>query len=176
MKEHFTAVTAGMLRLASARFLYGCTGRNLDILARGPLWDMDMDYKCGTGHGVGYMLSVHEGPQNIRWKYVEDMPEAVLEEGMLVTDEPGVYLEGKYGIRTENVLEVVKGMKNEDGQFMRFCHLTWVPIDLDAILPDRLAEKEREALNWYHREVRERISPYLTKEEQDWLAEVTREV
>lgn len=176
MKEHFTAVAAGMLRLACAGFLYGCTGRNLDILARGPLWDMDTDYKCGTGHGVGYMLSVHEGPQNIRWKYVEDVPEAVLEEGMLVTDEPGVYLEGKYGIRTENVLEVKKGTRNGDGQFMKLCHLTWVPIDLEAVIPERLEAKEREALNRYHKEVYERISPYLTGEERDWLAEVTREI
>jgi len=176
MKTHFTAVAAGMLRLADARFLYGCTGRNLDILARGPLWDMDTDYKCGTGHGIGYMLNVHEGPQSIRWRYVEDVPEAVLEEGMLVTDEPGVYLEGKYGIRTENVLEVEKGTKNGDGQFMHFRNLTWVPIDLEAIVPGQMTERERASLNRYHREVYEHISPYLTEEEREWLKEATKEI
>ncbi len=176
MKKHFTAVATGMLRLADARFLYGCTGRNLDILARGPLWEMDMDYKCGTGHGVGYMLNVHEGPHSIRWKYTEGAPEAVLEAGMIVTDEPGVYLEGKYGIRTENVLEVERGVKNSDGQFLHFRHLTWVPVDLDGILPECMPEKERRALNVYHREVFERVSPYLTEEEKAWLAEATREI
>ena len=176
MKEHFTAVAVGMLRLADARFPYGCTGRNLDILARGPLWDRNMDYKCGTGHGVGYMLNVHEGPQSIRWRYRDGAREAVLEEGMIVTDEPGVYLDGRYGIRTENVLEVKKGLKCEDGQFMHFEHLTFVPIDLDAILPEQMPPREREALNRYHRAVYEKISPYLTGEEKTWLAEATAEV
>lgn len=135
-----------------------------------------MDYKCGTGHGVGYMLNVHEGPHSIRWKYTEGAPEAVLEAGMIVTDEPGVYLEGKYGIRTENVLEVEMGVKNSDGQFLHFRHLTWVPVDLDGILPECMPEKERRALNVYHREVFERVSPYLTEEEKAWLAEATREI
>lgn len=176
MKEHFTAVASGMLRLSEAKFLYGCTGRNLDILARGPLWDMGMDYKCGTGHGVGYMLNVHEGPQSIRWRYVRSVPEAVLEEGMLVTDEPGVYLEGQYGIRTENVLEVKQGVRSADGQFMEFAPLTFVPIDLDVILPERMTQRDREALNRYHGMVYEKISPYLTEAEKEWLEEVTRAV
>ena len=129
MKVHFTKVAEGMLSLANAKFMYGCTGRNLDILARIPLWEMGIDYKCGTGHGVGYVLNVHEGPQNIRYRYVEGAGESVLEEGMLVTDEPGVYLEGKYGIRTENELVCHKGEKNEYGQFMYFetiIHLPWI--------------------------------------------------
>ena len=176
VKERFTAVATGMLRLAGARFLHGCTGRNLDILARGPLWDLGMDYKCGTGHGVGYMLNVHEGPQNIRWRYEKNVPEAVLEAGMIVTDEPGVYLEDRYGIRTENVLEVREAFRTGDGQFMEFAPLTWVPIDLDGILPRQMPEREREALNGYHREVYEKISPYLTEEERAWLQEATREV
>lgn len=175
-KEHFTAVVTGMLRLAQARFPHGCTGRNLDILARGPLWDRDMDYKCGTGHGIGYMLNVHEGPHSIRWKYQEGFHEAVLEEGMLVSDEPGVYLEGKYGIRIENVLEIRNAVKNEAGQFMKFEHLTWVPIDLDGIAAEQMPEKERMALNEYHQEVYRRISPYLTQEENEWLAYATREI
>ena len=176
MKEHYTAVLTGMLRLAGARFLQGCTGRNLDILARGPLWDMDMDYKCGTGHGVGYMLNVHEGPHSIRWRCAEGAPEAALSEGMIVTDEPGVYLEGKYGIRIENVLEVKKGTKNGDGQFLHFDHLTYVPIEPDAVLPEKMPQKEREALNDYNKAVYEKISPYLTQEEREWLAEATRKV
>lgn len=176
MKEHYTAVLTGMLRLAQAKFLYGCTGRNLDILARGPLWDMDMDYKCGTGHGIGYMLNVHEGPHSIRWRHAEGVPEIPLEEGMLVSDEPGVYLTGKYGIRIENVLEIKKGNKNGDGQFMEFEHLTYVPLELDAVLPQQMPEKERKALNEYHKAVYEKISPYLTEAEREWLAQATREV
>lgn len=176
MKERFTTVATGMLRLAGARFLHGCTGRNLDILARGPLWDLGMDYKCGTGHGVGYMLNVHEGPQSIRWRYEKNVPEAVLEAGMIVTDEPGVYLENRYGIRTENVLEVKEAFQTDDGLFMEFGHLTWVPVDLDGILPEQMPEREREALNRYHKGVFEKISPYLTEEEQAWLETATREV
>ena len=173
MKEHFTAVATGMLRLAEARFLYGCTGRNLDILARSPLWEKNMDYKHGTGHGIGYMLSVHEGPHNIRWAYAEGATEAVLEEGMIVSDEPGIYLKDRYGIRTENILEVRNGVKNGDGQFMEFAHLTYVPIDLDALLPEEMPHKEREALNAYHKNVYDKISPYLTEDEKAWLAEAT---
>lgn len=176
MKEHFTAVATGMLRLSEARFLYGCSGRNLDILARGPLWEKGMDYKHGTGHGIGYMLSVHEGPQNIRWTYSEGMAEAVLETGMIVSDEPGIYLPDEYGIRTENILEVRKGIKNGDGQFMEFSHLTYVPIDLDAIVPEQMPEKEREALNAYHKMVYEKISQFLTEEETEWLKEVTKDI
>ena len=103
MKQHFTAVCRSNMKLANAKFLYGACGLNLDILARGPLWDMGIDYKCGTGHGVGYILNVHEGPNGFRWKIVPERHDSgVLEEGMITTDEPGVYLEGKYGIRTEN--------------------------------------------------------------------------
>lgn len=176
MKEHFTAVAVGMLRLSEARFLYGCSGRNLDILARGALWDRNLDYKHGTGHGIGYMLNVHEGPQNIRWMYSEGMCEAALEAGMIVSDEPGIYLEDEYGIRTENILEVRRGVKNASGQFMEFSHLTYVPIDLEAVIPEQMPEKEREALNAYHKTVYEKISPFLNEEESKWLLEATRAV
>ena len=176
MKIHFTKVAQGMLALANAKFMYGCTGRNLDILARMPLWEMGLDYKCGTGHGVGYILNVHEGPQNIRYRYVEGAREAVLEEGMLVTDEPGVYLQGKYGIRTENVLLVQKDFENEDGQFMKFEMLTFVPIDLELIDIKSMDEKTKDYLNIYHRQVYEKISPYLTEEERIWLKENTKNV
>lgn len=176
MKEHFTAVAVGMLRLAGAKFLYGCSGRNLDILARSPLWEKGIDYKHGTGHGIGYMLSVHEGPQNIRWMYSEGMREAALEAGMIVSDEPGVYFKDEYGIRTENILEVRKGVKNGDGQFMEFAHLTYVPIDLDAILPEQMPQSERSALNEYHKTVYEKVSPFLNEEERIWLEEATKAI
>lgn len=175
-KQHYTAVAAGMLRLLNAQFLYGCSGRNLDILAREALWKLGMDYKCGTGHGVGYMLNVHEGPHSIRWRFLEGAEEPALEEGMLVTDEPGVYLEGSYGIRIENVLEVQKAVKNGDGQFMKFETLTFAPIDLDAIVPELLPQAEREALNAYHQKVYEKLSPYLGEEEKEWLLQATRAI
>ncbi len=174
MKEHFSKVAAGCLQLSAARFLYGCTGRNLDILAREPLWELGIDYKCGTGHGVGYILNVHEGPQNIRWRYTGNMKEAVLEEGMIVSDEPGVYLEGEYGIRTENIILVKKAQKNGDGQFMKFEQLTFAPIDREALDKKYLTEKDVERINAYHREVYKKISPYLTLDEKEWLKDVTR--
>ena len=176
MKLHFTKVMEGMLKLANAKFMYGCTGRNVDILARMPLWEMGIDYKCGTGHGVGYMLNVHEGPQNIRYRYVEGSIEAVLEEGMLVTDEPGVYIEGQYGIRTENVLLVRKDFENTDGQFMKFEMLTFVPIDLELIDTKHMDERSKDMLNEYHRQVYEKVGPYLTEEERNWLKENTKNV
>lgn len=175
-KEHYTAVAMGMLQLTDARFLYGCTGRNVDILARQPMWDRNIDYKCGTGHGVGYILNVHEGPHGIRWRFTEGMQEAVLEAGMDVTNEPGVYVEGSHGIRIENVMVIKNGVKNGDGQFMYFDTLTWAPIDLEAIDPSIMQPKDIERLNRYHRQVREKITPYLNEEEAAWLAEATREI
>ena len=176
MKVHFTAVAMGMLRLLNGKFLYGCTGRNVDILARGPLWDMNIDYKCGTGHGIGYILNVHEGPQNVRWRFLEGMKEVPLEAGMLLSNEPGVYIEGSHGIRTENIMVTKNDVKNGDGQFMCFESLTFAPIDLDLIDTSIMERKDIENLNRYHREVYEKISPLMTKEEAEWLKEVTREV
>lgn len=176
MKKHYTAVVVGMLRLLNGRFLYGCTGRNLDILARGPLWDMGIDYKCGTGHGIGYILNVHEGPQNIRWRFTEEMEEAVLEEGMVLSNEPGVYKAGSHGIRIENIMVVKKGIKNEDGQFMEFEGLTYAPIDLQLIDPKMMEKKDIFNLNQYHRQVYEKIAPLMDEEERKWLQEVTREI
>lgn len=176
MKENFTRVLRGMLNLGNAKFQYGCTGRNLDYLARGPLWEVNLDYNHGTGHGVGHILNVHEGPQGIRWRKIKGVAEPVLEEGMITSDEPGLYLEGKYGIRTENELLCCKGVKNEYGQFMYFEHLTLVPIDLDAIVPEQMSVYEKKCLNAYHTEVYRVISPYLDEEEKVWLKEYTREV
>lgn len=176
MKDHYTAVVVGMLRLLNGKFLYGCTGRNLDILARGPLWDTGIDYKCGTGHGIGYILNVHEGPQNIRWRFSEGMEEVILEEGMVLSNEPGVYKAGSHGIRIENIMAVKKGIKNEDGQFMEFEGLTYAPIDLQLINPDIMEKRDILNLNRYHRQVYERIAPLMTEEEKNWLQEVTKEI
>ena len=177
MKQHFTAVCRSNMKLANAKFLYGACGLNLDILARGPLWDMGIDYKCGTGHGVGYILNVHEGPNGFRWKIVPERHDSgVLEEGMITTDEPGVYMEGKYGIRTENELVCRKAEKNEYGQFMYFENLTYVPFDLDAIDPKQMTEVEKKRLNDYHANVYKVVSPYLQGEELAWLKEATRAI
>lgn len=173
IKKHYSAVAAGMLQLSQAKFLYGCTGRNLDILARKPLWDMGIDYKCGTGHGVGYILNVHEGPQGIRWRFAPGSSEAVLEAGMDVTNEPGVYIEGSHGIRIENVMVVRNGVKNGDGQFMEFETLTFVPIDREALDKACLRTEDIERIDAYHKQVYDKISPFLTQEERAWLAEAT---
>ncbi len=176
-KLHFTAVTVGMLNLLNAKFLYGCRGINLDILARMPIWDLDIDYKCGTGHGVGHILNVHEGPNGIRPRLLKNNDSnAILEEGMITTDEPGIYIEGSHGIRIENELICQKGIKNEHGQFMYFENITFAPIDLDVINPELMSRKEKTMLNDYHREVFEKLSPYLNKEELEWLRKYTREV
>lgn len=177
MRLHFTAVCRSNMNLANAKFLYGCSGLNLDILARGPLWDMGIDYKCGTGHGVGYVLNVHEGPNGFRWRVVPERHDnGTLEEGMVTTDEPGVYLEGKYGIRTENELVCCKAEKNEYGQFMNFENITYAPIDLDAIDPDEMTKREKKMLNDYHAMVYEVLSPYMTEEENEWLKNYTRAI
>lgn len=173
IKMHFTLTVAGMLQLTDAKFLSGCTGRNLDILARQPLWNIGIDYKCGTGHGIGYILNVHEGPQNIRWRIPPEKKEAVLEEGMIVSNEPGVYREGSHGIRIENILAVRRGEKNGDGQFLYFDTLTYVPIDREAIDIKYMQPADIERLNRYHAAVYEKTAEYLTKEEREWLAEVT---
>lgn len=176
-KQHFTAVCRSNLNLANAKFLYGCAGINLDILARGPLWDMGIDYRCGTGHGVGHILNVHEGPNGFRWKVVQERNDSgKLEAGMITTDEPGVYMEGAYGIRLENELICVEDEKNEYGQFMSFENITYVPMDLDAIMPEEMSKKEKKELNDYHKMVYEKVSPYLTGEEKEWLKIYTREI
>lgn len=177
MRLHFTAVCRSNLNLANAKFLYGCTGLNLDILSRGPLWEMGIDYKCGTGHGVGYVLNVHEGPNGFRWRVVPERHDnGTLEEGMITTDEPGVYLEGKYGIRTENELVCHKAEKNEYGQFMCFENITYAPIDLDAIDSELMTGREKKILNDYHKMVYETLSPYMTEEENEWLKHYTRAI
>ena len=174
-KEHFTLVARAMLRLANTVFLYGCSGANLDCIAREVFWKEGLNFNHGTGHGVGYLLNIHEGPINFRWKEGE-RPAPALEENMVITDEPGIYIEGSHGIRLENELLVRKTVKNEYGQFMNFEILTYVPIDLDAILPEKMSTEEKGMLNHYHKQVYEKVSPYLSEEERIWLKEYTRAV
>lgn len=175
-KKFFTAVLRGNLNLAAAKFKYGCTGLNLDYLARGPLWELGEDYNHGTGHGVGYLLNVHEGPNSFRWKNLPGNPAPVLEEGMITSDEPGYYLENEFGIRHENLVLCKKAEKTSFGQFMCFEPLTMVPFDLEGINPEEMTERERKLLNDYHQKVYTTISPYLDEEEKEWLKQATREI
>ncbi len=176
-REHFTLTAMSMLRLGNVKFIHGCRGLNLDYVAREVFWQRGLNFDHGTGHGVGYLLNVHERPNGIRWKVVPERQDSgVLEEGMLTSDEPGIYIEGSHGIRTENLILCRKAEKTEYGQFMRFEFVTFVPIDLDAIDKSLMRPEDVEMLNAYHREVYEKISPYLTEEEADWLREATREI
>ena len=177
MKKHYTLVLRAMLSMRATRFLHGCTGANLDIRAREVLWEHGLDYKHGTGHGVGNILNVHEGPQSFRWKLLPDAGKpAVFEEGMITSDEPGIYLENQYGIRIENEILCRKGEKNEYGQFMYFEDLTFVPIDLDGVELSQMSELDKERLNDYHAAVFEKLKPYFEGEELTWLRHVTRAV
>ena len=177
IRRDFTNVVRGMIRLSKAKFLYGCRGYNLDILARGTLWEEGIDYKCGTGHGIGFVLNVHEGPNGFRWKVREGIDDTcILEEGMVTTNEPGVYVENSHGIRIENEIVVRKAEKNEYGQFMDFEVITFAPIDLDAIDESLLLKDERVYLNNYHKQVYDKIAPYLNEEEKQWLKIYTREI
>lgn len=176
-KKHFTAVLKGMLALGDAHFPKGCRGINLDYLAREHLWAMGLDYKHGTGHGVGCLLNVHEGPNSIRWRMnPEQLDSAVLEPGMITSDEPGVYLEGKYGIRTENLLLCKEAEKTEYGQFLQFEFLTVVPVDLDGIDWGDMGPEDIRRLNAYHRKVYETLAPDFKGEELEWLKMATRGV
>ena len=175
IKEHFTLVAMCNLRLANATFLQGCVGMNLDILARKALWERGLDYKCGTGHGVGYLLNIHEAPTSLRWRYRAGDTHK-FEEGMILTDEPGVYIEGSHGIRLENELLVCMGEQNEYGQFMYFEPITYIPFDLDGIVPEVMNSDDIKYLNDYHKLVFEKISPYLNEEETEWLRKYTREI
>lgn len=176
-KELYTMVLRGHIALAKAVFLKGATGMSLDVLARTPLWENGYDYNHGTGHGVGYLLSVHEGPNSFRYRPAavrgNDCP---MEEGMITSDEPGVYLPGEFGVRLENLLVCVRRLENDRGVFLGFEPLTLVPFDRDAILTERLTEEELDWLNAYHRRVYQEISPYLNEEERRWLAEAAGEL
>ena len=168
----FTLVLKGHLALAAARFPHGVTGENLDALARMPLWVHGLDYNHGTGHGVGFILSVHEGPQSFRCRSL-DGRRIVLEEGMVISNEPGYYAAGKFGIRHENLMLVRTGEAPDYGQFLYLEPLTMVPFDRDAIDTALLTEEELARLNDYHRLVYDTVSPLLPAEEQAWLAQAT---
>ncbi|MGI5883392.1 MAG: aminopeptidase P family protein [Candidatus Spyradocola sp.] len=174
-KRHYTAVLRGMIRLAQAKFLRGCRGLNLDILARGPIWDLDLDYKCGTGHGVAFVGGVHEPPNGFRWRIVPERRDSCeLEPGMVTTDEPGIYIEGSHGIRIENNLLCCAGETNEYGEFLHFETLTLAPIDHAAVLPEEMTPQERAWLNAYHERVYAELAPALDAGERAFLAACTR--
>ena len=176
MKKHYTLTAVSNLQLMGAVFLDGCTGVNLDILAREPMWREGLDYKCGTGHGIGYYLGVHESPPSIRWKVFPGRQDTPFKPGMIVSDEPGVYLEGKYGIRIETILEVVEHEENEWGRFFAFEPLTLVPLDRSLIDVKFLTPYTRQLLNDYHMRVRSELMPLMNAEEQMWLIEQTEPV
>lgn len=175
-KEQYTAVLRGHLNLAASIFPYGCTGANIDCLARGPLWELGLDFKHGTGHGVGYLLNVHEGPPGIRLRESDGSAGVVLDEGMLISNEPGYYEEGQYGIRIENLMFCRKRNRTDYGQFMRFEMLTMVPYDREAILPEMMSEEEIRLLNWYHAVVYEKLELYMNAPEKKWLKNQTRSI
>lgn len=171
-RRDFTLVLKSVIALSTIKFLYGATGSNLDILARRPLWEYGIDYKCGTGHGIGFFSNVHEQPQRF-----SQVPNNIkLEKGMMITIEPGVYKEGRHGVRTENTVVVVEDEKTEFGQFMRFEELCYVPIDRSAILPEMLTEFEKEWLNNYHDKVFKTLSPYLDENCKQWLLRETEKL
>ncbi|HBL07358.1 MAG TPA: peptidase M24, partial [Clostridium sp.] len=171
-KEDYTLVLKGHLNLSTAIFLEGTPGCSLDVLARRALWSKGLDFKHGTGHGVGYLLNVHEGPQGIR----RELNPIALEEGMIVSNEPGVYKADKHGVRIENLIAVQEKEKNDFGKFMCFKDLTLCPYELDAINISLLNEDEKSWLNDYHKKVLEKLSPYLLEDEVLWLRNATKEI
>lgn len=178
-KRYYTLVLKGNLHLLNAVFMKGARGANLDVLAREPLWREGLDYNHGTGHGVGFLLNVHESPNNFRFripKNLDNFESAVMEPGMITSDEPGLYLAGKYGIRLENLIVCVTDRDTEFGSFLKFEPLTLVPFDREAIDTDLLTQEEKDWLNAYHKQVYDTIAPSLTEEEQRWLGEVTAEI
>ena len=175
-KRIYTLVLRGHLQLGAAKFLYGCTGENLDMLARTPLWEAGLDYNHGTGHGVGFVLGVHEGPERVHWDVNRQKRHCVIEEGMIFSNEPGIYLAGKFGVRIENLVVVREAERTEFGRFLKLEPLTLVPYDRDAIDLTMLSSRDVELLNDYHAKVCAAISPYLQGDELNWLKEVTAPV
>lgn len=171
-KNDFTLVLKGHINLITTKFLDGTTGSNIDIKAREPLWDKGIDYKCGTGHGVGFFLNVHEGPQSI--STIQN--NVVLKPGMIITNEPGIYKEGKHGIRTENTMLVVEDKETEFGKFYKFDIISFCPIDIKGINKELLNKKEIEWINNYHEIVREKLSKYLNGDELNFLKEITEKI
>ena len=176
-KEYYTIVAAAMLKVSTMKFLHGCRGINLDYTIREAFWKRGLDFAHGTGHGVGYLSNVHERPNGLRWKVVpERQDSAVIEPGMICSDEPGLYFAGDFGTRTEYLILCVEDEKNEYGQFLKFEFLTKAPIDLEALDTRFMDDADIERLNTYHKDVYETISPYMNEEEKEWLKKVTREI
>lgn len=169
-RRDYTVALKALLRLQDARFIAGTTGPNLDLFAREMVYKYNLDYRCGTGHGVGHFLNVHEGPNGFRPK---NRPGSnamcAFEPGMITTDEPGIYIENSHGVRHENELLCVETANNEYGQFLRFEPITMVPFDLDGLDLNLLSNHEIEQINEYHQLVFDTIAPYLTSEEKSWL-------
>ena len=177
VRKYFTLVLKSMFNLSELKFLKGLSGNQIDIIARKDLWEIGVDYRHGTGHGVGYNLSVHEGPPNIRYMSTEAGNEEVpLKPGMIFSVEPGVYFENRFGIRCENLVLCVKDEENEYGQFLKFETLTLVPFDLKLIDRNYLDDKTINIINSYHQRVYETLSPYLSDEENEFLRGLTREI
>lgn len=172
MKHVYTLVLKGHVQLELAKFPDGASGTQLDALSREAMWRDGFNFLHGTGHGVGSYLCVHEGPHQIRMEW-KPTP---LRAGMTVTDEPGLYLAGKFGVRTENTLLIKDYMETEFGKFLQMESLTLCPIDTTPIDVDMLLPEEKEWLNAYHQEVFDKLSPYLNDEEVEWLAEATKAV
>lgn len=172
MARHYTAVLKGNIALDRLKFIYGTIGTQVDTIARAQLWEEGLNYGHGTGHGIGHLLNVHEGPQNISTKVFN----VVLDENMLLSNEPGVYITGEYGIRLENSIFVKKDIKNDHGQFMSFENITFVPFERDAIVVDMLSYQEREWINNYHSQVYNNLEKYLNEQEREWLKVATQEI
>ncbi len=170
-KEAFTSVLRGHINLAKSIFPKGYTGAMIDTFSRAPLWEIGYNYSHGTGHGVGHFLSVHEGPQQIRPTNNE-----IIELGMVTSNEPGMYLEGKFGIRIENLIVTVKKIENEIGTFYGFDTITLCPIDLNLVIPENLSKAEKKWLNDYHEKVYNSLKPFLTDVEEKWLKNETRKI
>lgn len=168
----YTLVLKGHIQLELCKFPAGASGTQLDALARQAMWREGMNFMHGTGHGVGSYLNVHEGPHQIRMEYKP----APLRAGMTVTDEPGLYLEGKFGVRIENTLLITPYLKTAFGEFLQFEPLTLAPIDTTPIIIKMLLPEERNWLNAYHEHVFQRLSPYLSDKENDWLREATQAI
>ncbi|WP_299934340.1 aminopeptidase P family protein [uncultured Pelagimonas sp.] len=173
-RDAFTLVLRGMIAISALRFPTGLAGRDMDVLARTALWQQGMDYGHGTGHGVGAYLSVHEGPQ--RLARTGTVP---FEAGMILSNEPGFYKEGAFGIRIENliVVEPAPALPNQTvPEMLRFETLTWVPIDTRLVNPDLLTQAERDWLNTYHAEVERRVGPLVEGDVKDWLSRACRAI
>lgn len=175
--EHYTLVLMSMLRLGHVKFLQGCSGLSLDYVARAPFWKRGLDYNHGTGHGVGYLLNVHERPVGIRFRVVpERQDSAPFMPGYVCSDEPGIYIEGSHGIRTENMIFCKEAEKTEYGQFLEFEYLTYAPIDLEPLDISLMEDQDIAYLNEYHSQVYEKIAPHLDADAAQWLWNVTRPI